>query len=331
MTQSLYGDNAKILRDDADCTIFTLTTGEGEARAASYRVFPGMELIYHDILVPSCPFGAGLDEGYLGIHHCQKGRREYCCVDGSCVYLTPGDLAIERGGNRGHSHFPLPGYKGISLIIDRKQAPKCLSCILADVPVDLDDLAQKFCGATPYTIFREKPYFEHIFSELYHIPDPIKKGYSKVKVLELLLFLSGLTPEDGSEQRRYFPRDQVETVKAVKDYLVAHLDEHITIKELCQRFSIAQTTLKTCFKGVYGTSIYAFIRNYRIESAARLLRETDKSILEIAGMVGYDNGSKFAGAFRDILGASPKDFRKCAVQTEPKTPQKSGNRETRIL
>ena len=40
-----------------------------------------------------------------------------------------------------------------------------------------------------------------------------------------------------------------------------------------------------------------------------MLANTDRPILEIAGQFGYDNGSKFAKAFRDVMGASPTGFR----------------------
>ena len=45
-------------------------------------------------------------------------------------------------------------------------------------------------------------------------------------------------------------------------------------------------------------------------SAAKELKTTDKSVLEIAGSYGYDNGSKFAKAFRDCVGMSPLAYRK---------------------
>ena len=67
--------------------------------------------------------------------------------------------------------------------------------------------------------------------------------------------------------------------------------------------------MKKCFKGVYGQSIYAYIREYRMRVAAQKLIFSDDSILEIANSVGYENGSKFSAAFRSIVGLTPKEFR----------------------
>ena len=61
---------------------------------------------------------------------------------------------------------------------------------------------------------------------------------------------------------------------------------------------------------VYGVPVFTFARKRRMEMAAKLLAETDESILEIAGRIGYENGSKFARAFRDVMGISPGRYRR---------------------
>ena len=47
----------------------------------------------------------------------------------------------------------------------------------------------------------------------------------------------------------------------------------------------------------------------KMHGAAVLLRTTDRTVLDIAGQFGYDNGSKFARAFRDVIGVSPAAYR----------------------
>ena len=68
--------------------------------------------------------------------------------------------------------------------------------------------------------------------------------------------------------------------------------------------------MKSCFKSVYGTTIGAWLTDYRMNRAAEFLRaEKQKSVAEIAGMVGYDSASKFAMTFRKIMGMSPMEYR----------------------
>ena len=49
---------------------------------------------------------------------------------------------------------------------------------------------------------------------------------------------------------------------------------------------------------------------YRMKQAAALLRQTQATIAEIASQVGYENQSKFATAFRDVMKIAPAEYRK---------------------
>ena len=99
---------------------------------------------------------------------------------------------------------------------------------------------------------------------------------------------------------------------ALSDYnaLVEHLDRRITLQELSQTFSFPLTSMKKCFKEVYGTTVNAYLQSYRIHTAAGLLRETKLDVTEIAGKVGYQNASKFSEVFRQYTGHTPTEYRK---------------------
>ena len=88
-----------------------------------------------------------------------------------------------------------------------------------------------------------------------------------------------------------------------------HMEQKFTIEALSKQYLMNPTTLKNLFKSVYGTSIAAHMREHRMEQAARLLRETDLSIAEIARQVGYDSQSRFSTVFKDYSGKLPKNYR----------------------
>lgn len=44
--------------------------------------------------------------------------------------------------------------------------------------------------------------------------------------------------------------------------------------------------------------------------AGRLLRETGRTVMDVAVELGYENGSKFSSAFRDVMGVSPGEYRR---------------------
>lgn len=297
----------------AGCTIYKSSDNQDNCVLTCYPLFEGIELVYYDVHIQLCNIDLTGGREILQINHCQEGRIEFEYKNGEFLYLSKGDLSIQkRGDNIRHSYCPLNHYHGISVMIDLTKVPRCLSCVLDDVFVTPSELVKKFCSSKSYTVMRENKSIEHIFSELYSVPENIRKGYLKVKVLELLLFLSGLETEDN-EERRYFSKTQVTAAKEAKDYLINNLEEHVTIPVLAERLGISQTALKICFKGVYGDTIHTFIRNYKMQTAAAMLRNTNMSILEIAGSVGYNNGSKFAGAFKKVMNTTPNEYRKLNV------------------
>lgn len=151
---------------------------------------------------------------------------------------------------------------------------------------------------------------EHIFGELYAIPEKIKRPYFKIKILELLLYLDALELPGNPEEKPYFYKTQVEKTKAVQRFLAEHMDENFTQEALAQRFDLPLSALKQCFKSIYGATIWNWLVQYRMNQAAEmLLRDRDCTVAEIAGRVGYDSPSKFAIAFRKVMGQSPTEYR----------------------
>lgn len=274
-----------------------------------YDVFPGIRLLY--IEAKGCLEAIQRPElgDVLEIEHCRQGRAESQLPD-AFYYLSDGDLAIARRSAVSETiRFPEGRYQGVTIRIDLEKAPGCLSCILEDVCVQPKQLCQKYCGDGKAFIARSNASMEHIFSELYSVPEAIRLGYCKVKVLELLLFLSGMDyTADALPQRRLSP-GQAALAKEVCAYLNAHMESRITLAMLSEQFHCSGTLIKNSFKSVYGESLYAYTRAQKMRSAAELLRTTDDTILEIAGRFGYDNASKFAGAFRDVIGITPNEYR----------------------
>lgn len=306
-----------------DCTVYHEKTDTGELMVTGYDVLPGISLVYTDAHIQKYRYPAVHPFPLLEITYCCQGRFEYDAGE-QFFYLGKGDLAIyERTGNWVDINCPTRHYHGVSVVIDPAAAPRSLSYILEDVNVEPSALVTKFCQGQQNYIIRSTPRLEHIFSELYSVPEHMKKGYFKVKVLELLLFLSGLEPDFVQAEKHAFSRTQVELAKKVCGFLDQNMDKRLTIEQLAAEFYVSPAQLKKCFYSVYDESVYAYIRTYKMRSAANLLRTTDRSVAEIAGAFGYDNSSKFAKAFRDVVGLSPAEYRK-------KTLRPKGNPVSRL-
>ncbi|TCK98727.1 AraC family transcriptional regulator [Natranaerovirga hydrolytica] len=307
----LRDNNISILKSEKDCTVYKMQDVSGEGTMTWYKVFPGIYLSYNDFHMETCCSAFKRETDILTIDHCRQGRIEWELTKNRYMYLQEGDLFINSKDYQAVGFgFPIKHYHGITVIIYINEALHFEKSILEEFSIDLKSLHKAFTSGEGILFMRAMASIEHIFSELYTVSPEIRNHYFKIKVLELLLFLSAFEmPMQGSE-RPYLPKNQVQKAKAIMKYMTDHIDEHFTLEELSLRFKVSLTTMKSSFKGVYGTSIYSYMRMHRMHIAAKMLKENDERITTIASKVGYSNPSKFSAAFKDIIGISPKDYRK---------------------
>jgi len=313
---AFYGPGSQILAQNDGCTIFKIENETGEGIMTRYPVLPGMELLYNDmhITIARANQNKVPCEDIMEINHCREGRFECEFADGGAVYLGAGDLSANMLTHPPRdSWFPLSHYHGISVMVDLRAAQDTLyqiGQIFGSTPIDLYAMRDRLCGGNHCFIIRATDAIQHIFSELYAAPSTIRSDYCKLKVMELLLFLNSADLPGLREKRAYITRTQADTVRNIRAYLVEHLDQHITLRELSAQFDVPLTTMKKNFKTVYGDTIGAYIQSYRMQKAMWLLQETDRSIIEIASQVGYQNASKFSEVFRQFAGSTPSEYRK---------------------
>ena len=104
--------------------------------------------------------------------------------------------------------------------------------------------------------------------------------------------------------------EQVKIIREIHDDLAQHMDRRVTIEELSRKYLMNTTTLKRCFKQVYGETIAAHMKKHRMEQAASLLLKTQNDIAAIAQAVGYESQSRFTAAFKETYGELPTEYRR---------------------
>ncbi|MGC2694490.1 MAG: helix-turn-helix transcriptional regulator [Candidatus Angelobacter sp.] len=87
-------------------------------------------------------------------------------------------------------------------------------------------------------------------------------------------------------------------------------DPSKTILDLARMVNLSSSRLGHLFRLQIGVDLNSFVRNSRLEKAAKLLRETELSIKEIAAMIGYQHASSFDRGFEKKFGAAPAVYRK---------------------
>lgn len=99
-------------------------------------------------------------------------------------------------------------------------------------------------------------------------------------------------------------QDRAKIIKA-REVLLQHIGDPITIKELSRKVAINECYLKKGFKEIFGTTIFDFYQNQRMEHARYLLYEKGLNVSEVSAILGYSYISHFSTAFKKHTGLKP--------------------------
>ena len=104
--------------------------------------------------------------------------------------------------------------------------------------------------------------------------------------------------------------DPGEAIQRVTHYIRENFRRDISLNELAEVAGLTSQYLSTLFKRRRGTTVVSYITDLRLEAARSLLRETNKSVSEIAAEVGYSNPQYFTRVFKRATSMSPLQYRK---------------------
>lgn len=156
-----------------------------------------------------------------------------------------------------------------------------------------------------------------ITQEMYHILNDIihcnrkgtfKRIYLEAKVSELLLlqleqfFDNGILP--SSLQKK-----DIEKMYAVRDYIMNNLAIDNSLNDLAHLVGTNEFTLKKGFKELFGTTVFGFWNDLKMEQAKRMLLDSDLNISEISDSIGYKNPRHFSSAFKRKFNILPSKIR----------------------
>lgn len=128
-----------------------------------------------------------------------------------------------------------------------------------------------------------------------------------------LLFLRAMNRITGDHQRENrigLTAEDVEKLNKVREFIIAHKTETVSISHLARMAGINTDKLKKGFYQLFGTPVIAYHEYLRLDEARRLLTRTDMTVTEVAFALGYSSLSHFSKAFKRTFHASPVLFKK---------------------
>ncbi|RZJ72026.1 AraC family transcriptional regulator [Flavobacterium sp.] len=150
-----------------------------------------------------------------------------------------------------------------------------------------------------------------VLNQLFHfnLHPSIKNLYYRGKAYELLSLYFNRTEDPDAEQCPFLiDEENVLKIRKAKDIIIANMAEPPGLQELADQIGLNLKKLKTGFKQIYGDSVYAFLFDYKMEFARKLLEDGTHNVNEAGLKIGYSTASHFISAFRKKFGTTPKKY-----------------------
>lgn len=318
--KEVYPKGMQIEFDSEYKTILTMyeRSENRKSQMIIYHIFDGLDLIYNKFNTFECPEPSDNTEAeVIEINYCKRGVYECIIEEDRHLYLTEGEMAANVNTvKRKISNMPTGCYDGIGLLIDEERLKKSIPSMFLEIIDNMKYLKKVIKNNELGIVLKPIKEMIHIFDELYIINPDKDIMHTKLKILELLVVFTTIPIENKDKQKRYIDKARRDKIKQIHNELISNLDKKITIEMLSKKYNIGTTTLKLCFKEMYGQPIYTYLKDYKIHKSLHLLEETNKNINEIAGILGYDNSSKFAKVFKEKMKCTPTEYRKQKVHLE---------------
>ena len=320
-----YGTSAAIVDTSDSVTEYAINCDTPNGRMKVFHLFPGIDYALTTFEAATCDYRKHSTPDVIEIAYCKSGRFECEYKSGYFTYIGEGDCAVGiLEAQTAPPYFPLGYYTGCTLIIDLKKAGAVFQTGFGNMAFDLPAMLKKLCPDNRCAVFKTPDILLRVFTELYNTSQSLcyspdeTTAYLQLKVLELLFLLQHYEQQERAAEHACFLGAYIKKIKAIKADITEHRNGKLRLKDLSQKYGIGLTVMKDCFKAVYGKPIHAFQKEYKMQKAAQLLRDTEQSITDIAASIGYENPNKFSSAFKTMFGCSPREYRltvKCEILT----------------
>lgn len=101
-----------------------------------------------------------------------------------------------------------------------------------------------------------------------------------------------------------------QAVRCMQDYIKDNLSKKISLKELSRAANISPSYATKIFKEVTGYTPYYYMKSLRLSEAAKILRDQDIKVIDLALDYVFDSHEGFTRAFSKQFGLPPKRYAK---------------------
>jgi AraC-like DNA-binding protein len=142
----------------------------------------------------------------------------------------------------------------------------------------------------------------------------INFGAEQLIKLYLEMFLIELVREDISvtnkDRLSLATKERMEDdiVYNIIEFLKNNIDKNLSFDEICTRFSLGRTHLKTLYKKATSQGVMSYFRFLKIEEAKKLIREGRYNFTEISQKLGFESVHYFSRSFKNSTNMTPSEY-----------------------
>ncbi|AFZ54127.1 helix-turn-helix domain-containing protein [Cyanobacterium aponinum] len=206
----------------------------------------------------------------------------------------------------------------VNIHVDTERLISYIGSKDGELPKPLHNFIKPLTRQSYACVGKVTPMLEGILWQILRCPFQgiTKRIYLEAKALELIGLVIAEQIEALSQESCY-PKSSIEQcrctiarIHSAKSILLANLHQPPSIAELARQVQLNEYTLKQGFKEVFKTTIFDYLRNYRLQQAKQLLETGQMGVKEVMNAVGYCDRHHFAMAFRKKFNVNPRDYLK---------------------
>ena len=110
--------------------------------------------------------------------------------------------------------------------------------------------------------------------------------------------------------KKYSLEEQNDPLDQSIIFMRKNIEKRLTTEDIAQRFQYSSSHYTAIFKKKTGMSPIDYFIRLKIHFACQLLTQTDLKIKQIADRIGYDDPYYFSRLFKQVMGQSPKEYKK---------------------
>lgn len=137
-----------------------------------------------------------------------------------------------------------------------------------------------------------------------------KKMHLEAKIIQLLLLQLEQLCCNKCLVKCSLKKNESDKMHIAKEIILANIKNPLSLKELAHQVGTNEFTLKKDFKTIFGTTVFGYLNDFKMEKALKLLTEEGQTVTQVAEIIGYKNATHFTTAFKKKYGILPSALKK---------------------